>query len=184
MNLHGPLGIHLLMLLRHGEKTGYDLTKVMEKSYIWQASHQQVYRTLNSFLNSDLVSARCIPQEGKPDKKGYSLTEKGIEAINNLNEIVQPDIGKVQSITTVMIASENLEFFYSMATSLGGMIDLTNADIERLEKDAKEKDKKTEVPPGEILAMKRARGIYQAELDHCTAAIELIEQQQEKKQAA
>lgn len=61
------------------ELSGYELTKRFEVSlgFFWQASHQQIYRTLKQLLTSGYVSLREVAQSGKPDKKLYQLTELG-----------------------------------------------------------------------------------------------------------
>jgi DNA-binding PadR family transcriptional regulator len=59
--------------------SGYDLAKQFDGSvgFFWQASHQQIYRELARLAEQGLVSAEAIPQEGRPDKKLYSVTEAG-----------------------------------------------------------------------------------------------------------
>lgn len=67
-------------LLANSKKpmSGYTMTKKL--SDIWQASHQQVYRDLNGLLKAGYIDFVCKPQDGKPDLKLYSLTERGIAA--------------------------------------------------------------------------------------------------------
>ncbi|WP_423250079.1 hypothetical protein [Vibrio mediterranei] len=55
-------------LLEHGQLTGYDISKIIDgKDLYW--SHQQVYRELPKMA----LKMVYVPQEGKPDKKVYSL---------------------------------------------------------------------------------------------------------------
>ncbi|UGC97172.1 UNVERIFIED: putative transcriptional regulator [Vibrio phage OPA17] len=46
----------------------------------WTASHQQVYRELRRMESAYLVDSREVPQDGKPNKFVYTLTEKGKKA--------------------------------------------------------------------------------------------------------
>ena len=63
--------------------TGYEITKRMDGSigFFWGASHQQVYRELAVLDEESLVAFQEEAQEGKPDKKIYSLTKKGMQEL-------------------------------------------------------------------------------------------------------
>ncbi|WP_413285678.1 PadR family transcriptional regulator [Vibrio sp. MA40-2] len=73
----------ILTVLSTRNATGYDITKEFSYSigYFWKASHQQVYRELNKMAENDLVTCNIQPQDGKPDKKVYSITENGRKAL-------------------------------------------------------------------------------------------------------
>ena len=73
----------ILTVLIHRDATGYDITKEFSNAvgHFWKASHQQVYRELNKLAEIDAVTCRLEPQEGKPDKKVYSITAKGKEVL-------------------------------------------------------------------------------------------------------
>ncbi|MEA5447350.1 PadR family transcriptional regulator [Leptolyngbya sp. CCNP1308] len=59
--------------------SGYDLAKQFDGSvgFFWHASHQQIYRELTKLEDQGLVTAEAVAQEGKPDKKIFSVTESG-----------------------------------------------------------------------------------------------------------
>lgn len=59
--------------------SGYDLKKAFDGSvqHFWPADQAQIYRTLNKLSETGLVSVELIPQEGKPDRKVYHITENG-----------------------------------------------------------------------------------------------------------
>ncbi|GAL14085.1 transcriptional regulator PadR family [Vibrio astriarenae] len=73
----------ILTVLSTRDATGYDITKEFSSSigYFWKASHQQVYRELNKMAQSGQVSCVLEPQEGKPDRKVYSITDAGRAAL-------------------------------------------------------------------------------------------------------
>ena len=75
----------ILTVLSSREATGYDITKEFSHSigYFWKASHQQVYRELNKTAENNEVRCRLEPQEGKPDRKVYSITDLGKQALFN-----------------------------------------------------------------------------------------------------
>lgn len=78
--------ISVTMALEHailaylGERTytGYDLTKKFGSvGFFWMATHQQIYRELAKLETQGWVSSEIIPQESRPNKKLYCLTELG-----------------------------------------------------------------------------------------------------------
>lgn len=68
-----------LGMLTDGEASGYDLKKTFESSFghFFLAGFGSIYPALASLAKQGLVSCREIPQEGKPDRKVYSITAKG-----------------------------------------------------------------------------------------------------------
>ncbi|NVD05437.1 PadR family transcriptional regulator [Vibrio sp. JPW-9-11-11] len=73
----------ILTVLSTRDATGYDITKEFSATigYFWKASHQQVYRELNKMAQNNLVTCVLEPQEGKPDRKVYSITDAGRVAL-------------------------------------------------------------------------------------------------------
>jgi PadR family transcriptional regulator AphA len=73
----------VLTVLARGDMTGYEITKAFETVYahFWRASHQQVYRELGRLNTEGRVNAKVVAQEGKPDKKIYSITKRGVEEL-------------------------------------------------------------------------------------------------------
>ncbi|MGF1758823.1 PadR family transcriptional regulator [Photobacterium sagamiensis] len=73
----------ILTVLSTRDATGYDITKEFSSSigYFWKASHQQVYRELNKMADNNLATSRHEPQNCKPDRKVYSITDLGRQAL-------------------------------------------------------------------------------------------------------
>lgn len=73
------LGQAILAFLANQPCSGYDLGKQFDGSvgYFWSASYQQIYRELAKLEAQEWVSAELVSQEGRPDKKLYSVTELG-----------------------------------------------------------------------------------------------------------
>lgn len=73
----------VLTVLARGNMTGYEITKTFETvySHFWRASHQQVYRELGRLGAEGRVNAKVIAQEGKPDKKIYSISRQGLQEL-------------------------------------------------------------------------------------------------------
>ena len=79
----------LLGFLNYGPMTGYDLKKHIDSStqFFWHARLSQIYPTLKRLDENGLTESKIKPQEGKPDKKFYAITEKGRAALLSwLNE--------------------------------------------------------------------------------------------------
>lgn len=68
----------LVALAVEGESTGYDLSKIV-KPFI-NTAHQFIYKELNKMAEEGLLNCEYVPQDSKPDKKVYSLTQKGTDA--------------------------------------------------------------------------------------------------------
>ena len=73
----------LLVYLASGASSGYDIAKGFRGSfgYLWNASHQQIYRDLARLHEDGLLACRSEAQDGKPDRKLYSLTDSGQGAL-------------------------------------------------------------------------------------------------------
>ncbi|MEO9140261.1 MAG: PadR family transcriptional regulator [Jatrophihabitans sp.] len=69
----------ILVSLAERASTGYDLARRFDKSIgqFWTATHQQVYKVLGRMESDDWVVSRVVPQDGRPDKKVYDLTDTG-----------------------------------------------------------------------------------------------------------
>src|SRR4029079_19088910 len=75
----------VLAALLDGESSGYDLAKRFDASVanFWMATPQQLYRELEHLAERGLIQARVVHQERRPNKRMYSLTEAGREAIHH-----------------------------------------------------------------------------------------------------
>lgn len=75
----------ILGLLNYMPMTGYNLKKIFDKSvsHVWSASLSQIYRELSALEKKGYVSSNIERQEGKPDKKVYTITEEGRKAFQN-----------------------------------------------------------------------------------------------------
>jgi len=73
----------VLAALLEGESSGYDLAKDFDASVanFWPATPQQLYRELDRLAEQGLIQARIVHQERRPNKRMFSLTEAGRDAI-------------------------------------------------------------------------------------------------------
>lgn len=75
----------VLAALLEGESSGYDLAKGFDASVanFWPATPQQLYRELDRLAEQRLIRARVVRQERRPNKRMFSLTAAGREAIRH-----------------------------------------------------------------------------------------------------
>ncbi len=75
---HGILG-----LLNYGSMTGYDIVNIFKDSlsYFWHAQTSQIYRDLQTIKKNGWATDETVPQDGKPDKKIFTITESGREEL-------------------------------------------------------------------------------------------------------
>ncbi len=72
-----------LGMLTNGDASGYDLKKYFECSFghFFPAGYGSIYPALATLARNGLVDFEEFPQDGKPDRKVYSITEKGREEL-------------------------------------------------------------------------------------------------------
>jgi len=69
----------ILGFLNYHPYTGYDLKKIFDTSirHFWPADQSQIYRTLLRLTEQGYVEMEKVPQEDRPDRKVYHITEAG-----------------------------------------------------------------------------------------------------------
>lgn len=85
----------ILAALLHKPCSGYDLAKRFDQSvessvgFFWSASFQQIYRELGRLEEKGWLQAETVQQDNRPDKRIYSVTEAGRQALRQW--IAEPD---------------------------------------------------------------------------------------------
>ena len=89
---HGILG-----LLSKWDATGYDIKKEFDDfmGIFWHSHLSQIYPELNRLEKEKLVESKLVPQEGKPDRKLYSITVNGVDELSKWLHI-HPETPKVK----------------------------------------------------------------------------------------
>ncbi|MCL1965327.1 MAG: PadR family transcriptional regulator [Firmicutes bacterium] len=77
---HGILG-----LLNYGAMTGYELDKTFKDSlaFFWQAQTSQIYRELGNMERNGWLTSERVVQDERPNKRVYSITDKGKAELND-----------------------------------------------------------------------------------------------------
>lgn len=83
----------LLGILFESPSTGYEIKQKFETvfSNFYNASFGSIYPILHKLEQQEKIEVETIHQDGKPDKKVYSITEKGIGDFQNyLHTEIEP----------------------------------------------------------------------------------------------
>lgn len=77
------LGYALLARLARKPHSGYELLQALKKpiGFFWQAGQSQIYPELKRLETLELVTFELVEQLNRPDKRVYSMTVKGREAL-------------------------------------------------------------------------------------------------------
>lgn len=84
----------ILVSLLEKPGSGYELARRFERSigYFWTATHQQIYRVLKRMESDGMLAVREVAQQGRPDKKEYSVAGPGRAALSRwLHEPIEPE---------------------------------------------------------------------------------------------
>ncbi|MEU0763021.1 PadR family transcriptional regulator [Streptomyces microflavus] len=84
----------ILVSLLEKPGSGYELARRFERSigYFWTASHQQIYRVLGRMEADGRLVVREVEQQGRPDKKEYSVAGPGRGALADwLHKPIEPE---------------------------------------------------------------------------------------------
>jgi PadR family transcriptional regulator, regulatory protein AphA len=73
----------LLGFLNYGPMAGYDLKQAIDGSsaHFWHAHHSQIYTTLRKMEDDGLVTSCLVQAEGGPDRRVYTVTSTGHDAL-------------------------------------------------------------------------------------------------------
>jgi PadR family transcriptional regulator AphA len=94
----------ILGFLNYHPYTGYELKKIFDTSvrHFWQADQSQIYRTLSRLTEHGYVEMEKVPQENRPDRKVYHITQTGrVELIKWLSS--PPPMGEPRSGPLVQV---------------------------------------------------------------------------------
>jgi PadR family transcriptional regulator AphA len=83
----------VLGLLARGERSGYELAKLAERSvaYLWTPSRSQIYKVLPRLEAFGFARVHEIEQHGRPDKALYTVTPKGLAALRRWLDAVEDE---------------------------------------------------------------------------------------------
>ncbi|MBF6333095.1 PadR family transcriptional regulator [Nocardia transvalensis] len=95
----------LLVSLTERTGSGYELAQRFDKSigFFWNATHQQIYRVLKRMEEQGWISGEAVAQEGRPDKKVYTVSAAGRAELARWIAEPSEDFGPMRSELGVKI---------------------------------------------------------------------------------
>jgi DNA-binding PadR family transcriptional regulator len=106
------LGYIILGLLGSRPMSGYDIKRAFDQSLAtyWNAGHSQIYTTLKALAGRRLVTSELIYQEGRPNRRVYSLTPAGRDRLDLwLAEPVPPRYTKDEFLTKLFFCGQTTD---------------------------------------------------------------------------
>src|ERR1700751_5565984 len=82
----------LALLAIEGERSGYDLLKLVERAiaHVWSPARSGLYAVLPRLERRGLARRRDVAQSSRPDKHLYSISPEGRRALQAWLETVEP----------------------------------------------------------------------------------------------
>jgi DNA-binding PadR family transcriptional regulator len=82
----------LAQLAMEGERSGYDLSKLVAKSigHVWKPARSGLYAVLPRLERAGLVRSRVVVQPTRPDRRLYKITRAGRHALKGWLEHIEP----------------------------------------------------------------------------------------------
>ena len=81
----GTLTFIILNVLKNNEYYGYELIEQIRKHTEIEIAEGTLYPLMNRLKTEELVNSKWVEQETGIPRKYYSLTEAGIETLNQMN---------------------------------------------------------------------------------------------------
>jgi PadR family transcriptional regulator AphA len=98
----------ILGFLKYKPNTGYEIKQTMDKStgHFWHAKQSQIYTTLKKLEEDGFVTSHHEPQESRPDRRVYTITESGGK---ELQEWLSQPVTKLDNSKVILL----LKLFFS-----------------------------------------------------------------------
>src|SRR5438270_6378734 len=110
----------LALLAINGERSGYDLAKLVTKAiaHVWAPARSGLYAALPRLVHEGLAQSRLVSQSSRPDKELYRITRDGRRALDAWLETVVPGAREtfflklfVGGLTTPQVLLDHVEQF-------------------------------------------------------------------------
>lgn len=99
----------ILGFLNYAPLSGYDLKKAFDTSvcHFWPADQSQIYRTLSRLAERGWVEVEVVPQEDRPSRKVYHVTETGREELRRwLATPLPPEEPRIPWLVQIFFAGQ------------------------------------------------------------------------------
>jgi DNA-binding PadR family transcriptional regulator len=108
----------ILAFVNEQARSGYDLKKAFDDSiaHVWPANQSQIYQTLARLLKQGMVKMSVVQQEGKPNRKVYSITPSGQAELRRWLAAPLP----INNLREAFV----IQFFFADAITLEELVEL------------------------------------------------------------
>ena|ERR1041385_963677 len=151
-----------LGILTRGNATGYEIKKVFEDDayqHFVEASFGSIYPALNRLMEEGLVSVRAEPQEKRPDRKVYTITQAGRTAFLAALMRPLPEDRHRSPFVFAMLFSDQLPHSH-VQKIVEGYVGQCEQKLAQLQQKSSE-----QLMPGERFAIDLGHTIYTAVLE-------------------
>lgn len=179
----------ILGLLAREPATGYDIRKLVEQtlSHFWSESYGQIYPILNQLARQGSASRKVQRQNGKPDRRVYSITSKGREEVARwLNDPAEFQVERNETLLKLFFGielepDESAKHIERYRDHHLQSLELYNDLEQKLEQEAMSAEERTRLQ----LTLAHGKAESKAILRWCDMALEVLaeEQQAQKKRA-
>jgi DNA-binding PadR family transcriptional regulator len=131
-----------LAVLNSGDATGYEIRKLVSEghfSHFVDASFGSIYPALKSMSDDQLVMVREVQQDGKPNRKVYSITDLGrAEFLSALTKPAQKDNYKSEFLLLAMCAE--MMSLENVRAALDAQIEFLKEELSQIDSEVREID--------------------------------------------
>ena len=112
----------LALLAIEGERSGYDLAKLVQQAigHVWSPARSALYAVLPRLVAHGLATRKTVAQSTRPDKQLYRVNAAGRAALDEWLETVEPGAREtfflklfVGKLTTHEVLLEHVEQFHA-----------------------------------------------------------------------
>ena len=160
-----------LGVLSRGDATGYEIKKAFEEGpfgHIHVASFGAIYPALSLLSSAGMVVGTDMPQDKRPDKRVYSITEAGRQALMEAL-MAPPDADKVRSDFLFILFFAHMLPTPRLAELIDQRIAWYRGCLERMESCGSE-----ELRAGERFVHGLGLTVYRAAADYLTSHREAL----------
>ncbi|GAB4456282.1 MAG: helix-turn-helix transcriptional regulator [Armatimonadaceae bacterium] len=101
MDFRSDLDAMVLGVLQDTSLHGYEITRrINERSTAFRIKEGQLYPILHRLENEGHIAATWVPQEGKPDRKVYRLTDSGLNLLERKKRNWSEFVASVTAVLT------------------------------------------------------------------------------------
>jgi PadR family transcriptional regulator AphA len=162
----------ILGALSHGPKSGYDISRLFDSQslFFWSESYGQIYPTLKRLLEDEMVEMKSEARESGPERKIYSVTERGTEHLQlwlddrALKSSVRDEFMLKLYFTPEADKTRTIERLESLQTQVEQHLETLDEECAGFEEDALHRD----------LALSWARHYHEARLAWSQKSIEAL----------